>query len=94
MYKKSKERYLYVKQEEREISKFIYCCCLLLFRFTCSLNRALHLEILPNQTTQEFVQALKRLIARMSRPNVIYSDNAKAFEKDSKSIKKVYMQFL
>ena len=58
--------------------------------FTCSLTRAVHLEILPNQTTQEFIQALKRLIARRGRPKVIYSDNAKTFEKASKWIKRVY----
>ena len=31
-----------------------------LLLFTCSLTRAVHLEILPNQTTQEFIQVLKR----------------------------------
>ena len=30
-----------------------------LLLFTCSLTRAVHLEILPNQTTQELIQALK-----------------------------------
>ena len=30
-----------------------------LLLFTCSLTRAVYLEILPNQTTQEFIQALK-----------------------------------
>ena len=58
--------------------------------FTCSLTRAVHLEILPNQTAQEFILALKRLIARRGRPKVIYSDNAKIFEKTSKWIKKFY----
>ena len=58
--------------------------------FTCSLTSAVHLEILPNQTTQEFIQALQRLIARRDRPKAIYSDNAKTFEKASKWIKKVY----
>ena len=38
---------------------------------TCSLSRAIHLEVLPNQTTQELIHALKRLIARRGRPNVI-----------------------
>ena len=61
-----------------------------LLLFTCSLTRVVHLEILPNQTTQEFTQALKRLIARRGRPKVIYSDNAKTFEKASKWIKRVY----
>ena len=57
---------------------------------TCSLTRAVNLEILPNQATQEFIQALKQLIARRGRPKVLYSDNAKAFEKASKWVKKVY----
>ena len=61
-----------------------------LLLFTCSLTRAVHLEILPNQTTQEFIQALKRLIARRGRQKVIYSDNAKTFEKVTKWIKRVY----
>ena len=58
--------------------------------YTCSLTRALHLEILPNQTTQELIQALKRLIARRGWPKAMYSDNAKTFEKASKWIKRVY----
>ena len=61
---------------------------------TCSLTRAVHLEILPSQTTQEFIQALKRLIARRCRPKVIYSDSAKTFEKASKWIKRVYKELL
>ena len=32
--------------------------------FTCSLTRAIHLELLPNQSAQEFIMGLKRLIAR------------------------------
>ena len=32
--------------------------------FTCSLTRAMHLELLPDQTKEEFIKALKRLIAR------------------------------
>ena len=62
---------------------------LYLLLFTCSLTRAVHLEILVNQTTHEFIQALKRLIARRGRPKVIYSDNAKTFEKAARWIKKV-----
>ena len=49
----------------------------------------MHLEILPNQTTQEFMQALKLLIARRGISKVINSDNAKTFKKASKWIKKV-----
>ena len=58
--------------------------------FTCSLTRAVNLEILPNQTAQEFIQVLKQLVAWRGRPKIIYSNNAKTFEKASKGIKKVH----
>ena len=48
-----------------------------LLLITCSLTRLVHPEILLNQTTQEFIQALKQLITRRGRPKIIYSDNAK-----------------
>ena len=60
-----------------------------LLLFSCSLPRAIHLEVLPNQTTQEFIHALKRLIARKGRPKVIYSNNAKTFVAESKWIEKI-----
>ena len=47
---------------------------ILLFR--CSLTRAIYLERLPNQSTQEFIMALKRLIARRGKGSVIYLGNA------------------
>ena len=61
-----------------------------MFLFTCSVTRAVHLEILRNQTTQEFIQALKRLIARRGKQKVIYSDKAETFGKASKWIKRVF----
>ena len=67
------------KRKERHQSLFIYIH-----------TRVVRLEVLPNQTTQEFIQALKGLTASRGRPKVIYSDNAKTFEKASKWIKKVY----
>ena len=56
-------------------SKIKVKICILLF--TCSVSRAIHLEILTNQITLEFIKALKRLIARRGRPQIIYSDSAK-----------------
>ena len=52
--------------------------------FTCSLTRAIHLELLQNQSAQEFILALKQFIARRGRASVIYSDNAKTFAEASK----------
>ena len=47
--------------------------------FTCSFTRATYLELLLNQSTQEFTMALKQLIARRGKASVIDLDNAKAF---------------
>ena len=60
-----------------------------LLLFTCSLSKAIHLEVPPSQTTQEFTHALKRLVARRRRPKVIYSDNATTFVAASKWIEKI-----
>ena len=57
--------------------------------FTCGISRAVHLEVLPNQTTGEFIKALKQLIARRGRPQVIYSDNARTFVLASKWVQKI-----
>ena len=45
---------------------------------SCSVTRAVHLELIPNTTTQEFIKCLKRLIARRGKPSTICSDNAKS----------------
>ena len=47
--------------------------------FTCSLTRAVHIELMPYLTTKVFITALKRFIARRGRPRKIYSDNATTF---------------
>ena len=47
--------------------------------FLRNLTRAVHIQALQNQTTNEFIQALKLFIARRRRPCKIYSDNAQTF---------------
>ena len=47
--------------------------------YSCSLTRAVFLELLPSLETGEFIKSLKRLIARRGRPTKIYSDNGKTF---------------
>ena len=47
--------------------------------YICSLSRAIHLELLPDLATTEFIHSLKKFIARRSRPRKIYSDNGKTF---------------
>ena len=57
--------------------------------FSCSLTRAVHLELVPYLETSTFLPCLKRLIARRGRPTVIYSDNGSTFVKAAKWLKQV-----
>ena len=50
--------------------------------FSCSLSRAVRLELATKTTT--FLPCLKRPIARRGRPSVIYSDNGSTFAKAAK----------
>ena len=57
--------------------------------FSCSLTRAVFLDLLPSLETKEFIKSLKRLIARRGRPSIIYSDNASTFVAASKWLRYV-----
>ena len=57
--------------------------------FTCSLSRAVHLELLPSLETEKFIACLKRVIARRGRPRVVYSDNGSTFIKTSKWLRQL-----
>ena len=57
--------------------------------FTCSLLGAVHIELLTDQTTEGFIQCLKRFVARKRGPQRIYSENVKTFEAAAKWLKKV-----
>ena len=57
--------------------------------FACSLLGAVHIELLTDQTTEGFIQCLKRFVARKRGPQRIYSENVKTFEAAAKWLKKV-----
>jgi hypothetical protein len=57
--------------------------------YSCSLTRAVFLELLSSLEVGEFIQSLKRLIARRGRPSKIYSDNAKTFVAAAKWVEKI-----
>ncbi|XP_065091625.1 uncharacterized protein LOC135712602 [Ochlerotatus camptorhynchus] len=48
--------------------------------FVCFVTKAVHLELVCDLSTQAFIAALRRFIARRGRPSHIHSDNGKNFE--------------
>ena len=60
---------LYYKKREKTIGKAY------ILLFTCSLTRAIYLELLSDQTLERFLPTLKKFIAKSGRPEKIYSDN-------------------
>ena len=57
--------------------------------FSCSVSRAIHLELLEDQTAEGFIRALKKFVARRGKPRKIYSDNAKTFKSAAKWLEKI-----
>ncbi|XP_015120372.1 uncharacterized protein LOC107043390 [Diachasma alloeum] len=47
--------------------------------FTCAVYRAIHLELVKSLSTDAFLKALRRFIARRGRPLTIYCDNGTNF---------------
>ena len=58
--------------------------------FTCSLSRAVHLELLPSLENGKFIACLNHFIACRARPRVVYSDNAGTFIKTNKWLRQLY----
>ncbi|XP_068739951.1 uncharacterized protein [Montipora capricornis] len=57
--------------------------------YACSLTRAVYLDLLPSQSTDEFLSSLKRFISRRGRPEKIFSDNGKTFVAAAKWLRNV-----
>ena len=53
---------------------------------TCMCLRAVHLELVEDMSTEKFISALRRFMARRGRPQVIYSDNARSFKLAAKEL--------
>ena len=57
--------------------------------FSCCVTRAVHLELVPDMTTDSFIRCLRRFIARRGVPKKMISDNGKTFKAASKVISAV-----
>ena len=56
----------------------------------CHNSRAVHLELVNDKTTEEFVLAMKRFCNRRSTPKIIHSDNAGEFIQGKNIIKSAF----
>ncbi|GIY60978.1 reverse transcriptase [Caerostris extrusa] len=54
--------------------------------------RAIHLEPLTSLSTESFMQALRKFIARRGRPSTVYTDNATNFRGTDNALKKIDWQ--
>ncbi|XGW10075.1 hypothetical protein V3C99_011947 [Haemonchus contortus] len=57
--------------------------------FTCMATRAVHLEVVLDNSAQEFLLAFRRFIARRGTPDVVYSDNSTTFHAAENAITSV-----
>jgi len=48
--------------------------------FVCFATKAVHIEVVTNLTTESFLAALRRFIARRGKPKTMYSDNGTNFQ--------------
>lgn len=58
--------------------------------FTCATTRAVHLELISYLSTECFLLALRRFVARRGLPQTIYSDNALTFKKASREVQSLW----
>ena len=57
--------------------------------YTCCVVRAIHLDIVPDMSTQTFIRSFKRFTARRGLPRKVISDNGKTFKAAAKMIESV-----
>ena len=74
---------LYVRDIGKEGK--VYVCL-----FTCAVTRAVHLEIVTDLTTKNFLQALRRFSSNKSLPRVMLSDNASTYLAATDELNKLF----
>ena len=58
--------------------------------YTCATVRAIHLELVQNQTTEAFLRSFRRMISRRGMITTFYSDNSQTFKAASKEMERYY----
>lgn len=58
--------------------------------FTCAVIRAIHLELIDDQTAPSFLNAFRRFVSRRGFPSVVYTDNALTFKRSKKEVTQLW----
>ena len=74
---------IYVKEGEEEVKYYLLI-------LTCLCTRAIHIDLLPDQSMEQFVLALVRFCNVYGVPEAIYSDNAATFISGALVMKHVF----
>ena len=61
--------------------------------FICMCTKAIHLELVSDLTSDAFIAALKRFIARRGIPTQLFSDNGTNFRRASSTLHDLYRLF-
>ncbi|MCG8622720.1 MAG: transposase family protein [Proteobacteria bacterium] len=77
---------LYIKQAGSTASKVWICL------YTCCTTWAIHLDIVPDMSTQTFINNLNRFCARRGLPCQFISDNGKTFKATAKVMETIVSQ--
>eukprot|EP00731_Ephydatia_muelleri_P027563 Em0019g436a len=57
--------------------------------FTCCVTRALHLELVPDMTTDAFLRCFRRFASRRGTPAKVISDNSRTFKAANKELARI-----
>ena len=58
--------------------------------FVCMVTKAIHIEIVSDYTSTTFLAALRRFIARRSKPKVIFCDNGTTFKGAQSELRRLF----
>lgn len=78
---------LYIKTKPE--NKKVWVCL-----FTCLSVRAVHLELVQDMSTEQFLLCLRRFIARRGVPSSIISDNATQFKSADKTLQHLWKEVI
>ena len=72
---------LYVRDTIASASRKVWICL-----YTCCVTRAVHLDVVPDMTSQAFIRRLKCFTSRRGFPVKMISDNAKTFKSAARTL--------